>query len=53
MTAFIVNISTGDTVVGSIEYKCLFAVALTLFLITLTMNIISQWIMRRYREVYQ
>ncbi|MAT15717.1 MAG: phosphate ABC transporter permease subunit PstC [Planctomyces sp.] len=53
MTAFIVNISMGDTPVGSIEYKSLYAVALTLFLVTLTMNFISYAIMRRFREVYQ
>ncbi len=53
MTAFIVNISLGDTPAGSIEYKSLYAVAFTLFALTLTMNIISQWVMRRYREEYQ
>lgn len=53
MTAFIVNISLGDTPVGSIEYKSLYAVAFTLFALTLLMNIISQWVMRRYREEYQ
>jgi phosphate transport system permease protein len=53
MTAFIVNISLGDTPAGSIEYKSLYAVAFALFVMTLTMNIISQWVMRRYREEYQ
>lgn len=53
MTAYIVQVSQGDTPVGSLVYKSIFAIALTLFLITLTMNLISQWILRRYREAYQ
>lgn len=53
MTAYIVNVSRGDTPVGTIEYKSLYAVALVLFLMTLAMNILSQFILRRYREVYQ
>ena len=52
MTAYIVQVSQGDTPVGSLVYKSIFAIALTLFLITLTMNLISQWILKRYREVY-
>ncbi len=53
MTAFIVNVSLGDTPAGTIVYKSLYAVALTLFCITLIMNIISQLVLRRFREVYQ
>lgn len=53
MTAFIVNVSLGDTPAGSIEFKSLYAVALTLFVITLGMNIVSQWILARFREEYQ
>lgn len=53
MTAFIVNVSLGDTPVGSIEFKSLYAVALTLFCITLAMNVVSQSVRRRFREVYQ
>jgi phosphate transport system permease protein len=52
MTAYIVNVSKGDTPVGSIEYKSLYAVALALFVFTLAMNIISQWVLKRFREVY-
>ena len=52
MTAYIVNISQGDTPAGSIEYKSLYAVAMTLFLITLATNILAQFILRRFREVY-
>lgn len=53
MTAYIVNVSLGDTPVGSIEYKSLYAVALTLFCITLVMNMLAQVVLRRFREVYQ
>jgi len=35
------------------EYKSLYAVALSLFVITLTMNLIAQRILKRYREVYE
>jgi phosphate transport system permease protein len=52
MTAYIVQVSLGDTPYGSIEYTSIFAVGMVLFLITLSMNIISQWIKGRYREVY-
>jgi len=53
MTVFIVNMTMGDVPFGTIEYKSLYAVAFWLFFITLVMNVISQWVMRRYREVYQ
>jgi len=53
MTAYIVNVSKGDTPAYSIEYKSLYAVALTLFVITLAMNIISLRVLRKYREVYE
>lgn len=53
MTAYIVQVSLGDTPVGSIEYKTIFAVGLLLFCITLAMNIVSRAILRRFREVYE
>lgn len=53
MTSFIANMSMGETPIGSVEYKSLYAVGLCLFCITLIMNIVSQWVMRRYREAYQ
>jgi phosphate transport system permease protein len=53
MTAFIVNVSFGDKPHGSLDFKALFAVAMTLFVITLAMNILSHLVMRRFREVYQ
>jgi phosphate transport system permease protein len=52
MTAFIAAISTGDAPTGSIEYRTLFAVGTTLFVITFTLNVVSHWIVGRFREVY-
>ena len=52
MTAYIVQVSLGDTPAGGIAYQTIFAVAALLFLITLTLNICSQWILNRYREEY-
>jgi phosphate transport system permease protein len=52
MTAYIVQVSLGDTPSGGIAYQTLFAVATMLFFITLLINIISQWILGRFREVY-
>jgi phosphate transport system permease protein len=53
MTAFIVDIMQGDVVSGTTLEKSLYAVALVLFVITMLMNLISQWVLSRYREVYQ
>ncbi|MCF6093713.1 phosphate ABC transporter permease subunit PstC [Microaerobacter geothermalis] len=53
MTAYIVQVSLGDTPYGSIEYLTIFAVGMTLFVITLLMNIIAQWITRRFKEEYK
>lgn len=53
MTAFIVQVSLGDTPYGSIEYQTIFAVGLVLFLMTLAMNLLSQRITKRFREVYE
>jgi phosphate transport system permease protein len=53
MTAYIVQVSLGDTPQQSLAYKTIFAVGMLLFLMTLVMNLISHWITRRYREVYE
>ena len=53
MTAYIVQVSLGDTPTGTLEFKTIFAVGMTLFLITFTLNLISHWFVRRFREVYQ
>jgi phosphate transport system permease protein len=53
MTAFIVQVRQGDAPAGTIEYKSLFAVAMGLFLITMIVNMVAQWILRRVREQYE
>jgi phosphate transport system permease protein len=53
MTAYIVQVSLGETPHGSIEYKTIFAVGLVLFLITLAMNLLSNRITTRFREAYE
>ena len=52
MTSYIVQISLGETPHGTVEYYTIFAVALLLFVMTLLMNLFSQWFVRRYREKY-
>jgi phosphate transport system permease protein len=53
MTAFIAATGQGDVPTGSIEYKTIFAVGLTLFVITLVMNLISIRLVRKFREIYE
>lgn len=52
MTSFIVNVSLGDVPRGSITYSTIFAVGMVLFLITLSMNILAQWLLAKFREEY-
>jgi phosphate transport system permease protein len=52
MTAYIVQVSLGDTPAGTVAYQTLFAVATLLFITTLLINIISQKILGKFREVY-
>ncbi len=53
LTSYIVQVSLGDTPHGTIEYQSIFAVALTLFLITLTINVVAQRMIGRFREEYE
>ncbi|MCE5206913.1 MAG: phosphate ABC transporter permease subunit PstC, partial [Chloroflexi bacterium] len=53
MTGHIVRISGGDLSYDSVDYNSIFAIGLVLFLTTLLLNIISQSIVRRFREVYE
>jgi phosphate transport system permease protein len=53
MTAFIGATGQGDVDTGSIEYKTIFAVGATLFVMTLVMNLVSIRLVRRFREVYE
>jgi phosphate transport system permease protein len=53
LTAFIGATAKGDAATGSIAYKTIFAVGMTLFLITLVLNIISIRFVLKYRQVYE
>jgi phosphate transport system permease protein len=53
MTGNIARISGGDLSYGSIDYTSLFAIALMLFLVTFVLNLISQWVVQRFREQYE
>ncbi len=53
MTGHIVRISGGDLSYDSIDYNSIFAIGMMLFFITLILNVISQAVVRRFREVYE
>ncbi len=52
MTAYIVQVSLGDTPQGTLVYYSIFAVGLVLFLITLLMNFLANALIQKYRERY-
>lgn len=52
MTAYIVQVSLGDTPQGTLEYRTIFAVGMLLFLMTLALNLVSSWLRARFREEY-
>jgi phosphate transport system permease protein len=52
MTAYIVQVSLGETPRGTIEYSTIFAIGMMLFLSTLVLNILAQWLLARFREEY-
>nr|WP_230682379.1 hypothetical protein [Gimesia maris] len=53
MTAYIVQVSQGDTPTGTVEYRTIFAVGLALFITTMIMNVIAQYILSRVGERYE
>jgi phosphate transport system permease protein len=53
MTAFVAATGQGDVPTGSLEYKTIFAVGATLFVMTFFMNVIAIRLVRRFREVYE
>jgi phosphate transport system permease protein len=53
MTGHIARISSGDISYQSLQYNSLFAIGLTLFVMTLALNILSWYVVRRFREVYE
>jgi phosphate transport system permease protein len=52
MTAYIVQISLGDTPQGTLEYRTIFAVGMLLFIGTFVLNLASAWLRERFREEY-
>jgi phosphate transport system permease protein len=53
MTAYIANTAKGDIATGSIAYETVFAVGMTLFVITFVLNLFSIRFVRKYRQVYE
>ena len=53
MTAYIVQVSLGDTPHGTIAYSSIFAVGMVLFVITLSFNLIAQYVVKKFRRVYE
>ncbi|QLG61545.1 phosphate ABC transporter permease subunit PstC [Halorarum salinum] len=53
MTSAMVQLANSDITGGSLAYDGLFAIGITLFVITLAMNVVSELIVRRYREEYR
>jgi phosphate transport system permease protein len=53
MSAFIAATGAGDVPTGSVEYKTIFAVGATLFVMTLILNVISIRLVERFREEYE
>jgi phosphate transport system permease protein len=52
MTAYIVQVSLGDTPTGTLEYRTIFAVGMLLFVSTFILNLISNLLRERFREEY-
>ena len=53
ITSSIVNVSLGDTPHGTTAYNALFALGITLFIMTFVLNIFSDYIARKYRKEYE
>ena len=52
MTAYIAQLAQGEASHDSVEYKTIFAVGLLLFLMTLSLNLLGHWVVRRWRQAY-
>ena len=53
ITAYIVQISLGDTPHGTLEYSTIFVCGMTLFVLTFVLNVISFKLKRRFQEIYE
>ena len=52
MTAYIMNVTTCDVERGTIKYESIFAVGLMLFVFTLSLNMLAQVVIAKFREIY-
>ena len=52
MTAYIAQLAQGEASHDSVEYKTIFAVGLLLFVMTLSLNLLGHWVVRRWRQAY-
>ncbi|MGH3443020.1 MAG: phosphate ABC transporter permease subunit PstC [Nitriliruptorales bacterium] len=52
MTAYIIQAVGGEAARGSLTFESIFAVGLLLFAMTFVLNIVANWVVRRFREVY-
>jgi phosphate transport system permease protein len=53
MAAFIAQTARGDISQGTVAYGTIFAVGLTLFFITLVLNLFAIRVVRKYRQIYE
>jgi phosphate transport system permease protein len=53
VTAYIVQVSMGDTPTGTIEYRTIFAAASALFLLTFVLNVASYHLTKKFRQAYE
>jgi phosphate transport system permease protein len=53
VTTYIVQVSLGDTPAGTLEYKTIYAVGMSLFVVTFILNIVSHWLKERFRQAYE
>lgn len=53
VTSYIVQVSMGDTPTGSLEYRTIFAVGMTLFVVTFILNAGGAWLRGRWQETYE
>ncbi len=52
LTGYIAQVAFGDVPQGSLKFKGIFAVGAVLFFMTLILNVISQRLVRRFRQAY-
>ena len=53
ITTYIIQVSMGDVPQDSLEYRTIFAAGLVLFIFTFILNIISFWVIKRFRQQYE